>query len=297
MKRDELPASVTESGEALPSLAIVNRHARARIYLHGAHVASFRPTGEGEILWMSARSSFAAGKPIRGGVPICFPWFGPHAERADLPVHGLVRTLPWSLAAAEDLPDGGTRVRLTLGASAETRALWPHDFELAYTVTVGATLGLALDVRNIEGRNVETAPFAFEEALHTYFDVADVRRCSIRGLEGARYRDKVGGGDDHAQAGAITFDGETDRVYRATTATCVVEDAVQGRRIVVDKSGSRTTVVWNPWVAKAARMPDFGDHEWPGMVCVETANAGTERISLAPGASHLMSARIGVRRG
>jgi glucose-6-phosphate 1-epimerase len=286
-----LPTTVTELNESLPSLAVCNRHARARVFLHGAHVASFRPVGEGELLWMSLRSTFAPGKPIRGGVPICFPWFGPHAERADLPVHGLVRLVPWSLTAAEDLPDGRTRLVLDLSSSADTQAIWPHPFALTYTVTVGSTLELALQVKNSGAQ-----PFTFEEALHTYFDVGDVRRCSVSGLEGTRYLDKVDGAQERAQTGAVTFASETDRVYQGTTAACVIHDPAQGRQIVVEKEASRTTVVWNPWVGKAARMADFGDEEWPGMVCVETANAGAERLTLPPGGTHTLVARIGARR-
>ncbi len=277
-----LPATVTEVASELPSLSICNRHARARVFLHGAHVASFRPVGEAEVLWMSIRSQFAPGKPIRGGVPICFPWFGMHPEGGDRPPHGVVRLSPWTITSADDLPDGQTRLVLGLDSP---------PFTLAYTVTVGAELELALEVRN-----TGNAPASFEEALHTYFDVADVRRASIEGLAGAAFIDKTDGSATKTQSGALTFTAETDRLFQGTTSACTIVDPVLGRRIVVAKKGSRSTVVWNPWVAKAARMPDFGDDEWPSMLCIEAANAADHRVTLAPGASHLLSQTVSVQR-
>jgi glucose-6-phosphate 1-epimerase len=282
---------VTELSSELPSLAVCNRHARARIYLQGAHVAAFRPVGEGEVIWMSSRSWFQAGKPIRGGVPICFPWFGAHAERSELPGHGFARLEAWRLIGAEELPDARTRVVLGLESSPETRASWPHDFSLRYTVTVGPTLELALEVRNTGG-----APFSYEEALHTYLDVGDVRRARVLGLAGARFIDKADGGARKVEGEAVSFTAETDRLYLDTTARCLVEDPALGRRLVVDKEGSQSSVVWNPWIAKAARMPDFADEEWPGMVCVETANAGENRVTLGAGAAHVMTARLAAER-
>ncbi len=287
-----LPPSVTEASQGLRSLAICNRHARARIFLQGAHVAEWRPVGHEEGLWTSVRSLFEPGKPIRGGIPICFPWFGPHPTRSDLPPHGFARLLPWTLTGAEDLADGRTRVTLALRSSDETRAIWPHEFALSLSVVVGATLALELAVTN-EG----TTPISFEEALHTYFSVGDVRRTTVEGLAGATYVDKVDGATRKAQGpDSIAFTGETDRVHLGAEGSCAVVDAALGRRIEIGKRGSRTTVVWNPWVAKAARMPDFGDDEWPGMVCVETANAADDRIELAAGQTHELVAEIAIAR-
>lgn len=286
-----LPSSVTEIAHELPAVGVSNRHARATIFLHGAHVASWRPVGEAEVLWTSVRSWFAAGKPIRGGVPICFPWFGAHPTDAAQPAHGIARLRPWTLGEAEDLADGRTRVVFRLASDPQTEAVWPHAFELKYTVVVGAELELTLEVKN-SGQEA----FTFEEALHTYFDVADVRRAKLTGLEGARYLDKVDGGAERTQAGPLLFTAETDRVFAGAEGPCTIEDPVLGRKIVVAKAGSKTTVVWNPWVAKAARMPDYGDEEWPGMVCVEAANAGTERVTLGAGQARELRQVIGVRR-
>lgn len=286
-----LPPSVTESASHLPSLTICNPHGRARVYLQGAHVAEWRPVGAEEVLWTSVRSAYEPGKPIRGGIPICFPWFGPHASDAAKPAHGFARLRPFSLVSAEDLSDGRTRVALRLTDDEETRALWPHAFALTCTVTVGARLEVELAVTN-----AGDAPFAYEEALHTYLSVGDVRRATVEGLTGARFVDKADGARVKTEAAAVSFTGETDRLYVGTDATCVLRDGSLGRAVTIDKAGSRSTVVWNPWVAKAARMADFGDHEWPGMACVETANAADDRVTLAAGETHVLRVAIAAGR-
>lgn len=287
------PSTATEAivRDTLPFVAVANPLATGRVYLHGAHVAQWRPVGHGEVLWMSARSLFADGKPIRGGVPVCFPWFGPHPERSDLPAHGFVRSRAWRLSGHDELPSGATRLVFATATGPETDAQWPHRADLALTVTMGTTLTLELAIVNAGG-----APFTCDAALHTYFTVGDVRRARVLGLQGGEYLDRAGGQSVRARqdADAITFTGETDRFHLATEAEAVIEDPVLHRRIRIAKRGSRSTVVWNPWIAKAAKMPDFADHEWPGMLCVETANAFSDRLTIAPGATHRMAAEISV---
>jgi glucose-6-phosphate 1-epimerase len=286
------PTGIVATADALPFLAIANPLATGRVYAHGAHVAQWRPAGHGEVLWMSARSAFQAAKPLRGGIPVCFPWFGAHPQRSELPAHGFARLRSWQVAQTSDLPDGGSRVRLALESDAETLAQWPHAFSAEMTVTIGATLDVELAVTN-RG----SAPMPCEMALHTYFTVGDVRRASVEGLDGASYLDRLDDSARKVQRGAIAFAGETDRLYLGTEATAVIRDPVLGRRITVAKRGSRSTVVWNPWIAKAARLADFADHEWPGMVCVETANADADRLAIAPGATHRMAAVVSVAAG
>jgi glucose-6-phosphate 1-epimerase len=283
---------VAKEGQGgLPHLLIANDHAQAAVYLHGAHVTHFQPRGQKPVLWMSARSWFEAGKPIRGGVPICWPWFGPHAQKPDLPAHGLARLSDWRLRSARNEADGGTSVALALASSDRTKSLWPHDFSLEYTVRVGARLELSLRVEN-----AGTAPFTYEEALHTYLAVSDIRKVAVRGLSGVACLDKVREMRRFTQgAEPLTFSDETDRVYLDTEAACEVDDPGLERRIRIEKSGSCSTVVWNPWVKKAQAMPDFGDDEWPGMLCIETANVAGNAVTLAPGATHEISARVEVR--
>ena len=285
---------VAKEGQGgLPQILIANEHAQAAMYLHGAHVTHFQPRGQKPVLWMSARSWFGADKPIRGGGPICWPWFGPHARKPGLPAHGFARLSDWRLRALTNEPDGGTSVTLALESSDRTKALWPHDFNLEYTVRVAARLELSLRVKN-----TGTAAFTFEEALHTYLAVSDIRKVAVHGLSGVACLDKVRGMQRFTQgAEPLTFSGETDRVYLDTEAACEVDDPGLERLIRIEKSGSRTTVVWNPWVKKAQAMPDFGDDEWPGMLCIETANAAANAVTLAPGAAHEIAARIEVRGG
>jgi glucose-6-phosphate 1-epimerase len=285
------PSTRLEGGEGgLPRLTVTNRQARAEIYLHGAHVTAWQPEGRAPVIWMSGASAWDAAKPIRGGVPICFPWFGPHATDAAAPGHGYARLADWALVEAIDDAQGATRLAFQLTQPAQPWRLWPHAFVATYRVTVGSALGLSLEIHNT---GADT--FMFEEALHTYFGVPDVREVSISGLEGVDYLDKVGGTARRNQGpDPIRFTGETDRIYLNTQATCTIDDAGTRRRIVAHKTGSDTTVVWNPWVGKAKAMADFGDLEWPGMVCVETCNVNVHAVTLASGARHTMTATIAV---
>jgi len=275
----------------LDRLVLSASDGEAVVYLQGAHAAQFQPRGERPVLWMSAQSRFEPGKPIRGGVPICFPWFGPKAGAPDAPPHGFARILSWTIRAVTPEADGRLRAVLELSAEAAARGGFPRELSLSLAVTVGRSLRMELTARN-----VDSAAVAFEEALHSYFAVSDVRQARVRGLEGVPYVDKTAG--MARQPGAsepIAIAAETDRVYLGTTGTVTIEDPGWGRRIVVAKSGSSTTVVWNPWIAKAKTMPDFGDDEWSGMVCVETANAMDDAVTLAPGATHVMTATLEVQ--
>jgi D-hexose-6-phosphate mutarotase len=280
-----------ESGPGgLERLVLDAAGGEALVYLQGAHVARFQPRGEKPVLWMSAASRFEPGKPLRGGVPICFPWFGPKAGSPEAPLHGYARILPWTVAAVAPEGEGGLRAVLELTAEAASAGGFPGDLSLSLAVTVSRSLGLELTVRNA-GRAAAT----FEEALHSYLAVSDVRQARIRGLESVGYVDKTAGMARRPPAGEpIAVAAETDRVYTGATGAVTVEDAGWRRRVVVAKRGSATTVVWNPWVAKAKAMPDFGDDEWTGMLCVETANALDDAIHLDPGASHVMTASIRV---
>jgi glucose-6-phosphate 1-epimerase len=258
--------------------------ASGEIYLHGAHVTSWQPAGHEPVLWMSRSSLFQTGKPIRGGVPICFPWFGPHASDPSAPAHGFARTALWEVTEARTPAEGG--ISLTL----QTRI---DSFSVRFTVEFGSVLQMALTTEPVPGTSTSQR---FEDALHTYFSVSDVRSVSISGLEQARYIDKVDGAAEKSATGnAIVFMGETDRVYLNTVAECQLIDPDRKRTIVISKSGSQSTVVWNPWIAKSARMPDFGDHEWPEMVCIETANVGSNAIELAPNTSHTTTVVIRVQ--
>ncbi len=294
----ELPESVVlaEGEGGLPVVRVATAVATGEVYLHGAHVTAWTPAGSDPVIWMSGESRFTPGEAIRGGIPICFPWFGAGREPGLAPPpHGFARLAGWRLLGAEER-DGEVTVTLRLTdadtAGVKAAAAWPHPFTATYAVTFGRELTVALTVEN-----TGDAEISFEEALHTYLAVADVRTTAVQGLDGATYLDKApGAGPDHVtQEGDVTFTEETDRVY-ASSGTVVVVDGGSGRRIGIAKEGSANTVVWNPWVDKAAAMPDFGDDEWPAMVCVETANALDDAVVLAAGQRHTMTARYTVTR-
>jgi len=260
----------------------------AEIYLHGAHVTRFQPSGQKPVLFMSEKSLFEAGKAIRGGVPICFPWFGAREDGRPGPAHGFARLVEWELMGAEEVGDGDIVVSLRLVSNETTRKEWTGEFEVDYRVTVGATLGLQLSVRNTGSQ-----PMRIEEALHAYLAVSDVRQVSVEGLVGVTYSDRVGAPRTETEGAApIRITAETDRIYLNTQSMCVVNDPGWQRRLVVEKSNSNTTVVWNPWIAKAKALTDFGDEEWTSMLCIETCNVREFGVTLAPGESHTMGAVI-----
>lgn len=267
---------------------VVTPQAKAQIYLHGAHVTHFQPRGERPVLFMSGHSRFEPGKPIRGGVPVVFPWFGPRAGDPSAPMHGFARQAEWRMESATQAADGSVTLGLRLDVAGATHPAWPYAYELRYRITVGGTLEMVLEMRNASGQAA-----AYEEALHTYLAVSDVRQVSIVGLAGTEYLDKTDGMRRKTQgADPLRITGETDRVYLNTQAICVVDDPAGGRRLIVEKRGSDGTVVWNPWDAKAQAMPDFGDDEWPLMLCIETCNAADHAVTLPPGHHHEMRAAI-----
>lgn len=285
-----LPTGVAiEDGPGgLKRVAVSTALCDGHVYLHGAHVSHFQRKGEKPILWMSEKSLFAAGKPIRGGVPICFPWFGGRQGHPESPAHGIARLMDWTLQGVTREQDGAITVTLTLVSNEATKAHWSHDFGAVMRVSFGRELMMTLGVAN-----TGTQAFTFEAALHTYFAVGDVRQVRVLGLENVKYLSKVEGGAIKSSDQPITITAETDRLYMRTHAACVLDDASLGRRLKVAKTGSETTVVWNPWVAKSKAMPDFGDEEWPGMLCIETANVGDSAVTLQGGAVHEMTALIG----
>lgn len=268
----------------------------ATVYMQGAHLTQWKPVGGSDVLFLSVMSEFTPGKAIRGGIPVCFPWFGGRSDGGSGPSHGFARIEEWTLAFAALLPgaEGEDRVSLTwtLGPSELSRSLGFDRFRVAYEMLLGRTLTLRLTVAN-----VGEAPLRFEEALHTYFRVRDVRHAPITGLEGAAYLDKRDGGKEKsAPDGPLQLDRFTDRVFPANEEATAIRDLANGRVIHVAKQGSRTTVVWNPWTEGAAALADLGDDEWPEFLAVETANTASDAVTLGQGETHTMSAEISVER-
>lgn len=280
-----LPASVRlETGDGgLPVVRVAGPAGSAELYLHGAHLTSWTPTGGRPVIWLSAASLFTEAKAIRGGVPICFPWFGANPADPAAPAHGFARLAEWELVDAREEHDG-VAVTLRLADSPATRAsAWPHRFEALYTVTVGAGLSLALTITNRD-----TDAVSYEEALHTYLAVDDIRDTEVTGLESAPFINQLAAMSIETETGPVRFAAETDRIYLDHNAATAVVDG-SGRTVSISTDESNSRIVWNPWIAKAASMGDFGDDEWTRMVCVESANVRENRVRLNPGQSHTLT--------
>ncbi|WP_255989865.1 D-hexose-6-phosphate mutarotase [Chitinolyticbacter albus] len=266
-------------GVGLPLIVVDNALGRAVLTLQGAHLVSFVPKGGADLLWLSPKATFNPGKAVRGGIPLCLPWFGGHPDGK--PAHGFARSNDWQLGAAETLDDGSTRLTLTLVPSDATRALWEHDFAYTLTVTVGRALTLALDCQHKGDVSIR-----FASAFHTYFAVPDVATARIGGLEGATYINTIGGANSrHQQDGVLVLDGPTDRVYLDVPAVQTIANEQNTIRI---DSDTRSAVVWNPW-DHAAKMADVGEGNHVGFVCVERGDVFDNAIELAPGASYRVS--------
>ena len=279
--------SIEEKPENFPIVTLHSPTATATIAAHGGHVLSYAPNNVEPVLWLSALSHYRKGKAIRGGIPVIWPWFGPHLSDSSKPSHGFARTRFWNLHSTRLIDDAYPQVRFQLEDSEITRSLWPHTFSLELIVTLTESLKVDLIIRN-----TDKEPFTCTCALHSYFNVSDISKISIQGLENASYIDQLVDGPLKTQAGAITFNQETDNIYVDTDATCVITDPGYNRTITVEKSGSQSTVIWNPWIDKSARMSDFGDSEYTGMLCIEAANAAHNAITLSPSEQHILSTTI-----
>jgi D-hexose-6-phosphate mutarotase len=278
-----------EIADGIIAAEVSNQHANSNIVLQGAHIATWQPRGQEPVIWLSPYAKFAPGKSIRGGVPICWPWFGPHATDSKLPGHGYARTVMWEVLETKALPNGATFLRFGLVESDATRAQWPHSSSAQLEVSVGKTLRVELVTHN-SSRDA----FILGEALHTYFQISDVAQMTIRGLEGCDYLDKVGEPARRTQQNGIVIESEVDRVYVDTEADCVIEDKGLKRAIRIAKQGSRSTVVWNPWTEKANKMGDFGENGFRGMVCVESANAFDNLVTVKAGETHRLAVEYSV---
>ena len=268
---------------------VTNAHATARVCLQGGQILRWQPTTSAEpVIWMSSDAKFAPGKAIRGGIPVCWPWFSAHATEASFPMHGFARTQPWQVKSTRSLDDGSTEISLTLPITAAMQAMWAHQTQVDMLINVGETLKIALITRNLGD-----VDFTITEALHTYFAVSSIAQIEVNGLHGVHFHDKAAGWTEGDQTGAISFGEEVDRVYVNTPDRCTIVDAGFKRRIHIAKLGSQSTVVWNPWAARAAQMGDLGSGEnvdgWKRFVCVESANALENAVTVPAGKSHTLA--------
>ncbi|OKH18872.1 D-hexose-6-phosphate mutarotase [[Limnothrix rosea] IAM M-220] len=275
----------TEELVGFPLIKIKNDFAVAAVSMYGGHVISYQPVGaDHDLMYLSGDVVYKVGKGVRGGVPICWPWFGPHPTDSSQPSHGVARTSFWQVESTETTTTGATRIILKLTDSPETHELWDYSFELRIAVTVGKTLNLELITRNT-GDQV----FEITQALHTYFKIGDVDQVQVLGLDGCDYIDKVDGGQIKTQLGEVAIAAEVDRVYSNVPAELVINDPALSRKIKLISKNSTTAIVWNPWIDKSKTMGDFPNDDYKHMICVETANAAKEIITVPPQGEYSMA--------
>ena len=254
----------------------------------GAQLLFWTPKDQAPVVWMSPHAQFKRGKSLRGGSPVCWPWFGPHPENNSLPGHGFARNLEWRMLETSRLKDA-TRITMIFEPGEEQQKDWPHQAELTLSITMGEALEMELTTRN----RGETA-FTITQALHTYFHVGDIARVRVEGLEGKEYIDKVAGEACHLQEGPVSIDREVDRIYLDCPEDLVIVDEALKRRIRITRQGSNSAVVWNPWAEKGAAFGDMGEEGYRNMLCVETTNAAKDTVTLNPGESFTQVSRYTV---
>jgi glucose-6-phosphate 1-epimerase len=267
-------------------LDITNESASAKIALQGGHIFHYAHHNKEPLLWLSEVSDFKIGKAIRGGVPICWPWFG-MSENPELPQHGFARTSIWKFHSSEEIDDKTTEVILTLKHSKSSLELWPYHFELALHVRISDTLSMELKTKNLDEK-----PFKITQALHSYFQVSHISNISIEGLDKSIYYDALTQ-ERYQQNGDIRFNQEIDRIYQKLSETITLVDTK--RQVLIENEGSSSAIIWNPWIEKCARMSAMNDDAYLTMVCIESANALDDIQTIMPNQSHTLKARISIK--
>jgi len=242
--------------DELPVVVVNHPKVRAAVTLQGAHLLSWQPSGEKPVLWLSSETAFKNGVAIRGGIPICWPWFGPAGQ----PAHGFARNLPWTLTA-HDEDESGVILTFTLEQSAESKKHWPHDFCLIARFKLGEVCEMELESHG---------EYEYTAALHTYFNIGDITQIDVSGL-GSPYIDKVNPGTGEQQ-GNLTFATRTDRIYTKPEPFSVITDKALQRVIEVHHHNNTDVVAWNPWSELSVSMADMPNDGYKTMVCVETAH-------------------------
>ena len=283
-------ARVCEGNGGLGRVTITSSEAKGEIYLHGAQVTSWCPRTHEEVLFVSSKARWQDGQAIRGGIPICFPWFGPKADDSNAPAHGFARIRTWQLESIVE-KDAGVVVTVFTQSDEFTRRWWPAEFHLVHRATFGSDLRLELICRN-----TGNSPLRFEEALHTYNRIKDIANVELQGLKGAQYLDTIDSNRQKTQVGNVTFASRTDNAFVDTPTAVTLTDPGLRRRIRLEKTNSHSTVVWNPWSDTAAKMQDLGEGEWRHFLCVEGCNIMDSAVTLGPGEEHKMTALLSTER-
>jgi glucose-6-phosphate 1-epimerase len=275
----------------LPFLMINNQYCTASISLYGAQILSYIPCNQQDVLWVSSKSLFEEGKAIRGGIPLCFPWFGPHTTDKTKPQHGFARISEWEVDNIEQLQQGATHIQLSLQQSAATLALWPYSFKAIINFIVGNTLQVTFSVTNTDDQK-----FEYSDALHTYFNISDIGNIQLQGLDNATFYEAFGNELIQQEKCTLHQGIENNRRYVNHHTETVINDPGFDRIIRAEKTGSKVTVVWNPGPATTLKISDMEPDGYRSFICAEPANAyeGIDMIELEPGKSFSLSAIISV---
>jgi glucose-6-phosphate 1-epimerase len=281
-----------QGGGGLPFIEVTTANSSALISVYAGQVLSFRPAGEvDDLMFLSEKAYYQTGKAIKGGAPVCWPWFGADPQGLGRPAHGFVRNRMWNVVATEITVSGSIRVILGLEDTPETIEIWPQSFTLMLEITVGRSLNLELVTRNTGDQL-----FPVTQAFHTYFKVGDISQVSVSGLEDTDYIDKVDNSALKKQIGPVVINEEVDRIYLGVRDELVINDIALSRRIRIRSGGSKTAVVWNPWAKISADMADLQDNDYRNLLCAETTNAATDVVEVSPGRESRLVANYSIER-
>jgi glucose-6-phosphate 1-epimerase len=282
--KDQLQFSLADNGFVM--IDITNQYAKATISTYAGQIVSYQPNSATEdLFFLSDKVLYQEGKSIRGGVPICWPWFGDDTSGFERPPHGFVRNQQWDVLSTEMLEDGRTSVILTTSDTDMTRELWHYEFNLELQLIIGLNLEMKLKTKNT-GKQF----FTITQALHTYFKVSDVSNVLIKGLDGKPYIDKLDAFAVKQQADDIMVSQEIDRIYQKSPKQISLTDSGFNRTITISSYGSDTTIVWNPWSTSISKMADLNLESYRNFVCVETANVFTDSLTIIPaGREHVVT--------
>lgn len=281
-----------EGKGGFPFIEIENTMAKALISVYGGHVLSFQPVNEPEdLIFTSEKAYYQEGKAIRGGIPLCWPWFGADPEDLGRSSHGFARNRFWTVLGTEVTPEKATKVKLGLVDTTETRKIWSQAFNLTMEISVGDTLTLELITRNTGER-----AFSITQAFHTYLKIGDINQVKVLGLEGTKYLDKVDNYQEKSQQGVVTIAEEVDRIYTNVPKELVIDDASLGRRLGITSDGNKTAVVWNPGAKISAKMADLADEDYIRFICVETVNAAKDIVEILPNSEYRLLVNYKIER-
>ena len=293
----ELPGVTIELYKELIAVTVSNDEATATLFLQGAQLSHYQRHGEEPVIWCSPLCDYASGSPLRGGIPVCWPWFGDAGKNPDavkrqlqsenLPAHGFVRNLEWEINSIEQPNTGETKLLFVLQLKGDEDPSWPHATELRMQFHIGAQLTVTFSVCN---QSTET--IAFSSALHSYFALSEINNVHIDGLSGLEYTDCLQDWTSHQQQGQLFIREEVDRIYHGTKQPISIVDQPWQRTIEITSEGSQSAVIWNPWINKSRRLSQFDANAFKSMLCIETANADRDHVELGPSGEHHLTVKI-----